>query len=168
MLLRTIDSQPAANTVIQAVLAYTLPVVPDPYQGGEFLAYSLVDPDNRRPVDYGARQSALTGHECLKQEVIAALLILRKNDPDLWRQGSYEPLSFHSDSDTLFGFRRRNEQSILLVIVCRTMPYSQAGNIELDVEHSDVLTGVLYGPGNTSVAEIMGGRAAAVLYALIT
>ena len=91
-LLRTIDSQAAANTLIQTVLEYTLPGVPDLYQGGEFPDFSLVDPDNRRPVDYAARQSALANHGCSKQEIIAALLSLRKDDPELWTLGSYEPL----------------------------------------------------------------------------
>jgi (1->4)-alpha-D-glucan 1-alpha-D-glucosylmutase len=43
----------------QTLLRMTVPGVPDLYQGNEFWDFSLVDPDNRRPVDYAARQQAL-------------------------------------------------------------------------------------------------------------
>ena len=45
------------NSLAQTLLKYTAPGVPDLYQGGELWDLSLVDPDNRRPVDYGLRRS---------------------------------------------------------------------------------------------------------------
>jgi (1->4)-alpha-D-glucan 1-alpha-D-glucosylmutase len=45
--------------LVQAGLRLTLPGVPDLFQGTEFWDFSLVDPDNRRPVDYAARRTAL-------------------------------------------------------------------------------------------------------------
>ena len=49
----------ALNGLVQSTLHLTVPGVPDLYQGTEFWDFSMVDPDNRTPVDYGARQSAL-------------------------------------------------------------------------------------------------------------
>ncbi len=50
----------AANTLVQTALKLTVPGVPDVYQGAELWDLSLVDPDNRRPVDYARRESLLT------------------------------------------------------------------------------------------------------------
>jgi maltooligosyltrehalose synthase len=52
----------AVNGLAQALLKLTLPGVPDIYQGTEFWDFSLVDPDNRRPVDFAARAAALEAH----------------------------------------------------------------------------------------------------------
>ena len=49
----------ALNSLTQLVLKTTMPGVPDFYQGTETWDLSLVDPDNRRPVDFAARQAAL-------------------------------------------------------------------------------------------------------------
>ncbi|MEG8013224.1 hypothetical protein [Sphingomonas sp. 22R3R2A-7] len=49
-----------ANALSQTALRYTVPGVPDLYQGAELADLSLVDPDNRRPVDYAERQALLT------------------------------------------------------------------------------------------------------------
>ncbi|MGE6097599.1 malto-oligosyltrehalose synthase, partial [Klebsiella pneumoniae] len=48
-----------ANTIVQTLLRYTVPGVPDLYQGTELTDLSLVDPDNRRPVDYAMRERLL-------------------------------------------------------------------------------------------------------------
>src|SRR6201999_1286938 len=50
----------ALNSLSQLTLKGTLPGVPDFYQGTEFWDLSLVDPDNRRPVDFAARAEALS------------------------------------------------------------------------------------------------------------
>ena len=47
------------NSLAQTLMKYTSPGVPDLYQGGELWDYSLVDPDNRRPVDYDLRRKLL-------------------------------------------------------------------------------------------------------------
>ena len=49
----------AVNGLAQTLLKLTVPGVPDIYQGTEFWDFSLVDPDNRRPVDFAARAAAL-------------------------------------------------------------------------------------------------------------
>src|SRR5262249_20091132 len=49
----------AVNGLAQCLLRMTVPGVPDLYQGTEFWDFSLVDPDNRRPVDFAKRRAAL-------------------------------------------------------------------------------------------------------------
>ena len=84
------------NSLAQTLMKYTAPGVPDMYQGGELWDFSLVDPDNRRPVDYGRRVGLLKemqslsvgqvmerGEEGLpKLWVVHKALLLRKERPD--------------------------------------------------------------------------------------
>ena len=59
----------AVNSLSQCLLRTTLPGVPDLYQGADFWDFSLVDPDNRRPVDFEAHVAALSTHSNLKELV---------------------------------------------------------------------------------------------------
>jgi (1->4)-alpha-D-glucan 1-alpha-D-glucosylmutase len=106
----------AINSLTQTLLKFTCPGVPDVYQGQELWDFSLVDPDNRRPVDFELRERLLDsmqeaqhqsdgnliatiaellrnyqdGH--IKLWLTQMLLRLRQNRPDLFRHGSYTPL----------------------------------------------------------------------------
>ena len=88
----------AINSLIQAAIRCTWPGVPDLYQGGELWDFSLVDPDNRRPVDYGLRARLLAERSgdwisgAVKQALIVRLLGLRRADPALFTVGSLEPV----------------------------------------------------------------------------
>ena len=84
-----IEPDAIRNGLVQTVLRYTLPGIPDLYQGTEFRDFSLVDPDNRRPVDYEARIAALKARSNPKQATIADLLALRRAHPLLFAQGDY-------------------------------------------------------------------------------
>ena len=140
---RTIDLPGALNGLVQTVLRLTVPGVPDLYQGGEFWDYSLVDPDNRRPVDHAARQAALeaalTPTEALltwrdgriKQALIARLLTLRHRHPRLFTHGDYHPLSATGEqADHVMAFTRRYAGYRLLVVVPR-LTTALLGNAEL-------------------------------------
>jgi len=72
-------------SLAQLTLRFTSPGVPDIYQGDEHPFFALVDPDNRRPVDWTPRSSK-------KSELVRALLALRARRPDAFA-GSYEPLA---------------------------------------------------------------------------
>jgi (1->4)-alpha-D-glucan 1-alpha-D-glucosylmutase len=73
------------------VLKLAAPGVPDIYWGNEDWDLSLVDPDNRRPVDFAARaQDAAAGSR--KVEVTRAGLPLRRRDPELFADGAYVPI----------------------------------------------------------------------------
>src|SRR5439155_8014855 len=96
----------AISSLSQLVLKLTVPGVPDIYQGGELWDLSLVDPDNRRPVDWNARCGLLEaiGDGCgadlaahrqnggEKLFVTRKLLALRRSHPELLAEGDYQPL----------------------------------------------------------------------------
>jgi maltooligosyltrehalose synthase len=120
------------NSLAQTVLRLTVPGVPDLYQGAEFWDFSLVDPDNRRPVDFGARANALAEGADLamllgewrdgriKQALIARLLGFRRRHAALFAEGSYEPLAVSgTQAEHLVGFCRRHRGEVLAVLVPR-------------------------------------------------
>ena len=65
--------------------------MPDIYNGDELPYFALVDPDNRRPVDWGARSQALERRDSPKLELIRTLLALRDRRPQSF-EDAYEPL----------------------------------------------------------------------------
>ncbi len=127
-----IDAAGALNSLAQVTLKYTVPGVPDLYQGTEFWDLSLVDPDNRRPVDYGARTAAFTAGTAaadlletwrdgrVKQAVIGRLLAARKDHPELFAGGGYQPLTFAgSQAGSSLAFARVDAGDALIVLVSR-------------------------------------------------
>jgi (1->4)-alpha-D-glucan 1-alpha-D-glucosylmutase len=89
------------NTLGQKLVQLTMPGVPDLYQGCELVGLALVDPDNRRPVDYGRRHARLArldeggpprDLDDEKLLVTARTLRLRRRHP-AWFAAGYEPLS---------------------------------------------------------------------------
>jgi (1->4)-alpha-D-glucan 1-alpha-D-glucosylmutase len=141
----------ALNSLAQLTLKATLPGVPDFYQGTEFWDLSLVDPDNRRPVDFAARAyllpsleqpdwSALTrtwadGH--VKLAWTRHLLKLRDELADVFTEGDYEPLEVtgpHRDHVIAYARRRGSNAAIVAVGRClaplsgggRTWPAAEA------------------------------------------
>jgi (1->4)-alpha-D-glucan 1-alpha-D-glucosylmutase len=122
----------ALNSLVQSLLRLTTPGVPDLYQGCEFWDFSLVDPDNRRPVDFTARQAALHAEVSaearlanwqdgrIKQWLIRQALALRSERPHLFSQGSYRPLGVTGDhAAQVLAFLRSHGDEHLLVIVPR-------------------------------------------------
>jgi (1->4)-alpha-D-glucan 1-alpha-D-glucosylmutase len=71
---RGIDAAGRRNSMVQTLIKYTAPGVPDMYQGGELWDLSLVDPDNRRPVDYGLRCRLLGEMDGMKVAEVAERL----------------------------------------------------------------------------------------------
>jgi (1->4)-alpha-D-glucan 1-alpha-D-glucosylmutase len=97
----------ALNSLSQLVLKATMPGVPDFYQGTELWDLSLVDPDNRRPVDFAARAAALESlarepdwaalaadwpSGTVKLALTRALLALRNQHAELFINGDYRPI----------------------------------------------------------------------------
>ena len=92
------------NSLSQVLLRMTSPGIPDLYQGTEYWDFSLVDPDNRRPVNFAARQVSLDAGKTpaallpdwkdgrVKQAVITRALHLRSRAPGLFTLGNYVPL----------------------------------------------------------------------------
>ncbi|UXY15349.1 malto-oligosyltrehalose synthase [Chitiniphilus purpureus] len=126
----------ALNGLTQTVLRLTVPGVPDLYQGCEFWDHSLVDPDNRRPVDFASREAALallerggTGAPWstllarwrdgrVKQALIARLLAARQAAPELFTIGRYLPLTLSGTcAGHALAFCRSHGEAQLLVVV---------------------------------------------------
>lgn len=94
------------NTLAQLALKLTVPGVPDIYQGCELMDFSMVDPDNRRPVDFALRRRLLaqvrhlSGREAMtrwregapKLWLTEKLLRLRTERPQIFAEGRYEPI----------------------------------------------------------------------------
>jgi (1->4)-alpha-D-glucan 1-alpha-D-glucosylmutase len=131
------------NSLAQLALKFTAPGVPDIYQGCEQWNFSLVDPDNRRPVDYAvlarelealqalyrqgwplpAQWQALNRHAAdgrIKQLVTWRLLQLRREHSKLFREASYLPLAAEgSAADHAVAFARIHEREAVLVVTAR-------------------------------------------------
>ncbi|UPG87349.1 malto-oligosyltrehalose synthase [Luteibacter aegosomatis] len=130
----------AANGLAQTVLRLTTPGVPDLYQGTDGWDFSLVDPDNRRPVDFGRRSESLARGLSLaeavvtwrdgtvKQAVIRELLCLRKAHPELFARGDYRPLVAEGPgAERVLAFVREHRGKKLLVAVGRHLAPWLAG-----------------------------------------
>lgn len=122
----------AVNSLAQALLRMTTPGVPDLYQGADYWDLSLVDPDNRRPVDFAARRSSLTTADDpdtllaqwqdgrIKQFVIARTLGLRRREPTLFTEGRYLPLTVTGEqADQALAFAREHDGRWAIVVVPR-------------------------------------------------
>jgi (1->4)-alpha-D-glucan 1-alpha-D-glucosylmutase len=145
----------AVNGLAQLVLRLTLPGVPDTYQGTELWDTSLVDPDNRRPVDYRSRQAALEALEPALARLdagadvsaeVAALrhtwhdgriklwtltrgLRLRRADRELFLDGTYVPMAASgARAEHVVAFlRARHDRRVLVVVPRLTTMVSPRG-----------------------------------------
>ena len=147
----------ASDALGQKLLALTVPGTPDVYQGTELWDDSLVDPDNRRPVDYASRQAELKSMRHPKIRVVAAALRLRRARPDIFLGGSYVPVLASGDaSDHVVAFRRGDD--ILVAVTRWTVRLAESGwgNTVVplpDGSWSDTLTGAM-ASGPTSAAQL--------------
>jgi len=124
----------AVNGLAQVLLKLTAPGVPDIYQGTEFWDLSLVDPDNRRPVDFDERNARLRRleHEhlarllanwrdgAIKQAVVARTLGFRRTRPEIFTAGGYQPLSVDGEhAERIVGFARTHEGAAVIAVAPR-------------------------------------------------
>src|SRR6266850_1369705 len=124
----------AINSLTQTLMKLTSPGVPDIYQGTEIWDYSLVDPDNRRPVDYELRcemlkslSSATLGELMqtwpdgrIKLFLTKHLLQLRRGHGDLFERGEYLPLRASGTfAECCVSFVRRLDDNWIAVIAPR-------------------------------------------------
>jgi (1->4)-alpha-D-glucan 1-alpha-D-glucosylmutase len=91
-LLAQLDKHARSDSLGQKLIQLTAPGVPDVYQGTELWDDSLVDPDNRRPVNYQIRRAALDAAGDPKLRVVNAALRLRREKPAAFVGGRYRPL----------------------------------------------------------------------------
>jgi (1->4)-alpha-D-glucan 1-alpha-D-glucosylmutase len=125
------------NSLAQTTLKLTAPGMPDTYQGTESWELSLVDPDNRRPVDYTNLASALRhagrpaempiiAHKddlaTSKLSLHRYLLHLRRDHRELFTLGDYTPIEAAGPrAKNVFAFLRRHEKVTALVVVPRLL-----------------------------------------------
>ncbi|NVN87601.1 MAG: malto-oligosyltrehalose synthase [Rhodopseudomonas sp.] len=122
----------ALTSLSQITLKATLPGVPDFYQGTEFWDFSLVDPDNRRPVDFAERAAVLAGlgdpdwgklaenwtDGHVKLAWTRQLLRLRCELRDVFTSGDYQPLEVTGPHrDHVIAFARRHDRDAAIVVV---------------------------------------------------
>ena len=152
------------NSLAQLLIKITAPGVPDFYQGTEFWDLNLVDPDNRRPVDYEMRRAVLASwrsagdsvedrrallndllsHRAdgrIKLWLTSEALRYRRAHAELFRQGEYVPLQVvGSKREHLFAFARIHGDQAAVVVIPR------------------LLTGVIEDPTQLPVGERVWGN----------
>ncbi len=164
----------AVNGLAQTLLKLTVPGVPDSYQGTELWDLSLVDPDNRRPVDFELRRRWLAEPRAaselvrdwrsgrIKQQLIARTLALRKRQPALFRDGDYLPLApAGAHAERIVAFARRTDQALAIVIVPRLVaPLLRDRELPLPaaVAWEDSAVELLEGASGPLVNELTGRR----------
>ncbi|SFO15602.1 malto-oligosyltrehalose synthase [Sphingomonas sp. OK281] len=148
-----------ANSLAQVALRYTVPGVPDLYQGTETDDLSLVDPDNRRPVDYLAREQMLATASDSKVALIARLLALRRQYPALFAGGSYEPIAVAgARAEHVIAFNRVHDgKAVRCVTALRS-----AGRYVDEVDASDWWADTALSSGET-IADLLGTSAVSVV-----
>ncbi|MBC7907595.1 MAG: malto-oligosyltrehalose synthase [Rhodospirillaceae bacterium] len=119
------------NGLAQTLLKLTVPGVPDIYQGTELWDLSMVDPDNRRPVDYDLRRRLLDSLDgplpaevarwqdgAVKQALIRRTLDLRHRHPALFAEGTYRPLLVRGPrAANVVAFARLHGDAQMVVVV---------------------------------------------------
>ncbi|MEY2528759.1 MAG: (1-_4)-alpha-D-glucan 1-alpha-D-glucosylmutase [Verrucomicrobiota bacterium] len=124
----------AINSLSQVLLKLTAPGVPDIYQGNEIWDFSLVDPDNRRPVDYQLRREMLASLESASPEKLlrewpdgrikllltSRLLRFRREQASLFQRGKYLPLTVTGEfAACCVAFAREHEGKWIAVLAPR-------------------------------------------------
>lgn len=156
------------NSLAQTLVKLTAPGVPDTYQGQELWDFSMVDPDNRRAVDYELRQKLLAALDAgmavedvladaesglPKLLVTSRALRLRRDRPELF--GGYEPLAA---PDGVVAFSRGGAVTVV------PRPGPRAGDVVLpDDAWRDVFTGEEVGGGPVPVDALLGRFPVALL-----
>ncbi|MFA5354147.1 MAG: malto-oligosyltrehalose synthase, partial [Thermodesulfovibrionales bacterium] len=130
------------NSLSQTILKITSPGVPDFYQGTEIWDFSLVDPDNRRPVDFDARMRMIEeimrreraiGPLRLMEELLTEMengrvklylthkaLTFRRDNRELFERGEYMPLDVDGERhNNVCSFARRTGEKVSIVVAPR-------------------------------------------------
>ncbi|GAB3700689.1 malto-oligosyltrehalose synthase [Mariniluteicoccus flavus] len=162
-LLALIEQPGWSNSLAQKLIQLTMPGVPDVYQGTELWEDSLVDPDNRRRVDFDERRRLLATTEAPRVDgsghaklwVTTKALRLRRERPELF--SAYAPLRADgAAADHLVAFDRGGA-----ITVATRLPYTLATEggwrdtrLELAGAYTDVLTGARH-EGRVAVSDLM-------------
>ncbi len=183
----------ALNSLSQLALKIAMPGVPDFYQGTEFWDLSLVDPDNRRPVDFAARADALTALSAradmralaeawpdgrIKLALTQRLLAFRGSLAEVFARGDYRPLAVTGEHrDHVIAFARCHGNDAAIVVVGRhfaavtdggrrwPQPQSWQGDVELGAFAPAVDDALGRGPDRVPLASLFDPIPVAMLHA---
>jgi (1->4)-alpha-D-glucan 1-alpha-D-glucosylmutase len=157
-----------SNSLGQKLVQLTMPGVPDVYQGTELWDYSLVDPDNRRPVDFAARRRLLARIDegwlppvdesgAAKLLVTSRAMRLRRRRPELF--GSYRPVYAEGRvADHVLAFDRGGAVTVTTRLPVGLSRHGGWGDTTVSLDgHSftEVLTNTSYGGSRLAVAELL-------------
>ena len=169
-----------ANVLGQKLIQLTMPGVPDLYQGCEVVDLSLVDPDNRRPIDYYRRAGVLgslmmnppADLDAEKLLVTSRALLLRRDHPEAFRgpDADYRPVSLNTGHAVVFerGYKD-SETPVAIAVATRVqsgLDETGWGDAELvlpNLRFLDVLSGQEYPGGATPLADILATLPVALL-----
>jgi (1->4)-alpha-D-glucan 1-alpha-D-glucosylmutase len=168
------------NSLAQVLITLTAPGVPDIYQGSELWDLSLVDPDNRRPVDYALRQRLLdelpartpaelvrrSDDGAIKLHVIHQALQLRHRRREAFGRGepgAYRPLGIQGpDRERCFGFLRGTGVAVVVPrLASRALSEHQSVRLEArcglpEGPWKHVFTGQVFSGGDTELRDVLG------------
>jgi (1->4)-alpha-D-glucan 1-alpha-D-glucosylmutase len=171
-----------ATVLAAKLLQLCLPGVPDVYQGAELVTDSLVDPDNRRPVDFDRRRRMLADLDAgsplgaLDEEkllVTSRALRLRRRLPVTFgERGTYAPVQTSTEHATGFvrGDRHTGSDTVVCVVtraparLAATGGWADDDRVTLPPGRwTDVLTGAEHHGGETRCGELFGALPVALL-----
>jgi (1->4)-alpha-D-glucan 1-alpha-D-glucosylmutase len=169
------------NSLSQVLLKLTSPGIPDTYQGSEVWDLSLVDPDNRRPVDYGLRRRLLSELPNLNVDevwqrideglpklwtIYHALRVRRNYASAFADKAAYQPLTAQgANADHLVAYMRNDEIIAIVPRLTLTLD-SHWGNTSFQVpcgRWRNQLSGAVYNGSRFDVGEILAPFPVALL-----
>ena len=173
------------NSLSQTILKIAAPGVPDFYQGTELWALNLVDPDNRRPVDYARRCAMLTkireaarrdplatarhllkdmSSGAIKMYLINRAMEFRRENPELFMRGDYIPLNVTGPrANHVVAFARAHNGKRVIVVCGRFfMQLSEAPPLPVD-PNAWADTFIELEPGSSSsMTDLITGRSISI------
>ncbi|MGE2713843.1 malto-oligosyltrehalose synthase [Mycolicibacterium litorale] len=165
-LVEQLDPHARNDSLGQKLLALTAPGIPDVYQGTELWEDSLVDPDNRRPVDYEHRRGELQASAHPKMRVVRAALHARRDRPASFLEGGYTPLLARgAAADHVVAFLRGDD--VLTAVSRHTVRLHETGwgDTQLvlpDGKWTDRITGAAF-TGTIAAADLFAELPAVLL-----
>jgi (1->4)-alpha-D-glucan 1-alpha-D-glucosylmutase len=165
-LVARIDAHGQSDALGQKLIQLTSPGVPDVYQGTELADDSLVDPDNRRTVDFEAHRDALRAITDPKIRVVTAALRLRRERPDTFASGGYRPiLASGAAREHVVAFQRGDDAVVAVSRWTVRLSDSGWGDTSLTLPAgawTDRLTGRQF-TGNVELADLYADLPVALL-----
>jgi len=169
------------NSLSQLLIKLTAPGIPDIYQGCELWSLSLVDPDNRRPVDFAFRRRLLSEMQTLglgevlqrmdeglpKLWVTQRTLKLRRAQREIFDSGAYTPAELEGEAATLIAFWRGQQEVLTLAPRFPLTTPGEKTQARLRLPHGrwrHTFTDEVFGGGEVSLERLLASFPVALLW----